>query len=249
MELPVIHLPQIPLPVEIPLLMHPIAIHFLVAIPVIVLLLEIGNLVVKKRAIGVSNFFLLLLMVGFAVAGYLTGSVDGKEAFPALGEMAKEELVEHKLLGTYLMLGSVVVLFFKMLSALIGRGLMKGLYLFILILFVALLFKQGKDGGELVYKYGINVEKVQELDSDLYDAKEELTSLQEEQAQAKKATPAPAVEVTPKTVPQKEIVESVVKPALEKVEKLVPAVVTPSLPAVEQNMTDEASVSEANTTL
>jgi len=213
MELPALKLPQVELPFDIPILMHPPVDHFIIALPVIILLLEVVNLIVKKRAIGVASFFLLILTVVAAVAAYLTGSVDGKEAFPLLSEVAQGEVKEHKLLGTYLMLASVVVLVFKLLSAMISRGLMKALYLLVLILFVAGILKQGKEGGELVYKYGVNVEKVQELDSELFDDKEELEELQEENkpteaeekeaAAATEAKEAPA-EAVPATTEVKE---------------------------------------------
>jgi len=179
MELPAIKLPQIVLPFDIPVLLHPPVDHFIIALPLIILLLEIVNLVIKKRAIGVTSFFLLILTVVAAAAAYFTGSVDGKEAFPLLNEAAQGELKAHKLFGTYLMLASAVVLVFKLLSVMIQKGLIKTLYLLILILFVAGILKQGKEGGELVYKYGVNVEKVQELDSELDDLKEELEELQE----------------------------------------------------------------------
>jgi len=202
MELPAIKLPQIELPFDIPVLLHPPVDHFIIALPVIILLLEVVNLIVKKRAIGVTSFFLLILTVVAAVAAYFTGSVDGKEAFPLLSEAAQGELKEHKLLGTYLMLASAVVLVFKLLSAMINRGLMKALYLLVLILFVAGILKQGKEGGELVYKYGVNVEKVQELDSELFDVKEELEELEEANKPAEaeeKEAPAEATEAAGET--------------------------------------------------
>ncbi|WP_415407545.1 DUF2231 domain-containing protein [Sulfurovum sp. CS9] len=201
MELPAIKLPQIELPFDIPLLMHPPVDHFIIALPIIILLLEFINLFAKKKAIGVVSFFLLILTVVAAVAAYLTGSVDGKEAFPLLSEAAQTEVKEHKLFGTYLMLASAIVLVFKLLSAMISRGLMKALYLLVLILFVAGILKQGKEGGELVYKYGVNVEKVQELDSELFDVKEELEELQEEnkpaEAEEKEAAEATETKETP----------------------------------------------------
>lgn len=197
MELPAITLPQVELPFDIPVLLHPPVDHFIIALPVIVLLLEIVNLIAKKRAVGVVSFFLLILTVIAAAAAYFTGSIDGKEAFPLLSEAAQGELKEHKLLGTYLMLASVIILVFKILSAMISRGLMKALYLLVLILFVAGILKQGKEGGELVYKYGVNVEKVQELDGELDDLKEELEELQEDSkpAKAEEKEPADTTEV------------------------------------------------------
>jgi len=182
MELPVLpfKIPELALPFDLPVLMHPPVDHIVIALPLVVLLLEIVNLFIKKRAIGVTSFFLLLLTVVAAIAAYYTGSVDGKEAFEALSQTAQSELNTHKQLGTYLMLASMIVLFFKLLSSMVRRGLMKALYLLILILFVAGILKQGKEGGELVYKYGVNVEKVSTMESEVFDLKEEIETLKEQ---------------------------------------------------------------------
>jgi len=186
MELPAIKIPQIELPFEIPVLFHPPVDHLVIALPLIVLLLELVNLVVKKRALGVTSFFLLLLTVVAAVAAYLTGSVDGKEAFPLLNEAAQTELKAHKVFGTYLMFISVVVLLFKFLSAIMKKALVKILYLVILVLFTAGILKQGKEGGELVYKHGANVAQVMNLENKIDDMKDEMETSKEEP----KAAPA-----------------------------------------------------------
>ena len=180
MELPIIKIPEIPLPFDIPVLLHPAVDHFIIALPVIILLLEIINIFAKKKAIGFISFFLIILTVVAAVGAYLTGSVDGKEAYNLLSQAGQIELKHHKILGTYIMLASAVVLLFKLLSVMIQRGMMKGLYLFILVLFLVGILKQGKEGGELVYKYGANVEIVKALDDELFDVKEELDEAKEE---------------------------------------------------------------------
>ena len=113
MELPTITLPKVELPFDIPVLLHPSVDHFLIALPVVILLLELMNLMMKKKAVSGVSFFLIVLTVVASVGAYFTGLVDGKEAYPALSEAAKAALAEHKLLGTYLMLASGVVLFFK----------------------------------------------------------------------------------------------------------------------------------------
>jgi len=241
MELPALKLPQIELPFDIPLLMHPPVDHFIIALPVIILLLEVVNLIVKKRAIGVASFFLLILTVVAAVAAYLTGSVDGKEAFPLLSEAAQGELKEHKLFGTYLMLASAIVLVFKLLSAMISRGLMKALYLLVLILFVAGILKQGKEGGELVYKYGVNVEKVQELDSELFDVKEELEELQEENEAAEaEEKEAPAASETKEAPAEAAPVTTEVK---EAPAETVPVTTTAPVEAVAESVKTEVKES------
>jgi len=171
MTLPEIVLPKVDLPFDIPVLLHPFVVHFLVAIPVVVLLLELMNLMMKKRAVGGVSFFLLLLTLVISVAAYLTGLVDGQDA--AFTDAAKSALGEHKLLGTYLLLASALVLFLKLL-AMTGSKVLKALYILGLIAFVVVMFKQGKEGGELVYKHGLNVEPVKILDDIMFDLEEKL---------------------------------------------------------------------------
>ena len=204
MELPAIKIPQIELPFDIPLLMHPPVDHFIIALPIIILFIEFINLFAKKRAIGIVSFLLIILTVVAAVAAYLTGNIDGKEAYPLLSEVAQGELKEHKLLGTWLMIASAVVLVFKLLSAMIGRGIMKALYLAVLILFVAGILKQGKEGGELVYTYGANVKIVKTMDDKMFEIQDELDDYiaeekeaEEEAAEAAKAAESEVKEEAP----------------------------------------------------
>ena len=211
MELPAIKIPQIELPFDIPLLMHPPVDHFIIALPIIILFIEFINLFAKKRAIGIVSFLLIILTVVAAVAAYLTGNIDGKEAYPLLSEVAQGELKEHKLLGTWLMIASAVVLVFKLLSAMIGRGIMKALYLAVLILFVAGILKQGKEGGELVYTYGANVKIVKTMDDKMFEIQDELDDYiaeekeaEEEAAEAAKAAESEVKEEAPAAVEAKE---------------------------------------------
>jgi uncharacterized membrane protein len=237
MQLPEITLPKVELPFDIPVLLHPSVDHFVIALPVVILLLELMNLMMKKKAVSGVSFFLIVLTVIVSVGAYFTGLVDGKEAYPALTEAAKEALAEHKLLGTYLMLASGVVLFFKLLSMITGKSIIRVLYILILIAFVAGIFEQGEEGGELVYKYGMNVEQVKVLDDELFDLKEELeeataktevsTEVEESEA-VNLPTPTESVktpvETTPiETLPEgvKTDVQEVIVPVVqEKVEAL-----------------------------
>ncbi len=204
------YIPKIELPFDIPTLLHPLVVHFMIAVPVIVLLLELTNLITKKKAVGVVSFVLLLLTVIASAGAYLTGLVDGKEAFDVLTEAAKTELAEHKLLGTYLLLASVIVLFFKLISALLSSGIVKALYLLILIAFVLGIFKQGKEGGELVYEHGMNVAQIKTLDDKIFNLEEALEEANEKVAQSEKKVeeiviPAPAVapQPTPEVIKEK----------------------------------------------
>ena len=250
MELPALKLPQIQLPFDIPVLTHPPVDHFVIAIPILVLIIELINLVAKKRAIGTISFVLLVIGMLAAVAAYLTGTVDGKEAFDALSQAGQSELKEHKLLGTYLMLASAVVVIFKMLSAMIQRGIMKALFLLVLVVFVAGILKQGKDGGELVYKYGANVERVADLDSELFDAKEELDeaneALNELKSKMKSATEQATQKVEAVKAAASEAVESAVNKGAEAVESVKEntAAAVEAVKAKAAEVTDGASAPE-----
>ncbi len=92
------------LPFDVPLLLHPAIIHFVIAVPIVILLLEIINLFFKRRAISVLSLFLIFLVVASMIGAYFTGVADGKEAYPLLASEGQEELKEHKLLGIYLVM-------------------------------------------------------------------------------------------------------------------------------------------------
>jgi uncharacterized membrane protein len=157
MNLPPINLPKIPIPFEIPQMMHPCVVHFAIALPVVVLLLEIINLIVKKRAIGVVSFLLALLASATAIAAFMTGNVDAN-----LANM-DSVIQAHKNLGAYVVVLSMVVVIFKLFSVMIRTGIVKALYLMILIAFVGFVANEAMSGKELVYKDGVNVSNIAKL--------------------------------------------------------------------------------------
>ena len=193
MALPVINLPQIDLPFAVPALIHPAVVHFAIAIPVIVLLLEFYNLFAKRKSIGGFSFLLLIITVVVLIAAYLTGGVDAKEAYDLLSSDGQAELKAHKLLGVYVLFASVAVVIFKLL-AMTGKGFFRFMFFITLIGLIAITLKQGKEGGELVYEYGANVEIVKDMKFDLDDLKEELAEIEEENAEEKKPLETAKVE-------------------------------------------------------
>ena len=52
MTLPAITLPKVELPFDIPVLLHPAVDHFMIALPVVILVLEPINLMMKKKALS-----------------------------------------------------------------------------------------------------------------------------------------------------------------------------------------------------
>ena len=181
MNLPEISIPKaildsLPLD-QVPALMHPPLVHFAIVLPIMIVLLELVNIIVKRgetpeepkgRGVSALSLILILAMLVIFSLAYISGSVDGKAAWDLLGGAGQSELKEHKLIGTYLVYGTLVLLAFKLLAMLAGTKA-RLLLLIIALVFAAATLRQGKDGGELVYKYGANVAKVAELDEKLFD--------------------------------------------------------------------------------
>jgi len=173
MTLPTISIPEIPLPIEIPELVHPAIVHFVIAIPIVVLLLELYNLVVKRRSISLFSLFLLVIVAVAMFVAYLTGGIDGKATWDILSMEGQADLKEHKLLGIYLVYASLGLVIFKLLFMAIRKTIGRVIFIFILGGFIAVTLNQGKEGGELVYKYGANNEVVVELKDDIADAEDD----------------------------------------------------------------------------
>ena len=175
-------LPQITIPVnipfDIPTMLHQPLVHFAIAIPVLVLLVEIVNLFLNNTTLKVTTSLFLLLLVGILFGAYLTGTTDGKHAIDN-GFNAISELKEHKLYGIYLFYSSIFVLLIKLLSLAINKVGFKIFYILILIAFNAGILYQGKEGGELVFKYAANVQmQKDEFDEDEDEATEESSKVQ-----------------------------------------------------------------------
>lgn len=191
MQLPAVTIP-FELPFELPLMLHPIVVHFAVVLPIIVLVLELFNLGFKRKALSVASLgFLLLALVAY-IAAYYTGKTDGKEAFALLSEEAQAELKFHRLLGTYLVYALLIPLVFKLLAMLLAQKWAKSVLILTLVLFISFVFKQGHDGGELVYEYGVNVQAAQHAQDALEEATETIDDLKDtlagEQAKTAKLT-------------------------------------------------------------
>jgi uncharacterized membrane protein len=256
MTLPPLDIPiTLALPFEIPLLAHPAAVHFAVALPVIILLLEISNMffrstievdnvAFKRRALSVTSLLLSLLLVGIYFIAFFTGKVDGSEAGPLLSSEGLGELKAHKLIGTYLVYGSIVLLALKAFAMLVSRTWARLLFMLLLVGFIAATFKQGKDGGELVYKYGANNQAVlahedtiDDLTDEVSDFKEEMATLKEEATALKEA----AAELQKKLDDSKAVSGA----SIEAVQEVQENLTTTTPAAVEEAVVEEAVAQEA----
>jgi len=230
MNLPPLSIPDFSLPFAIPHMVHPLFVHFAIALPVVILVFELVNLATKRRSVGVMSFVFILLLVVAYVGAYLAGITDGQEAKKVLSPEAKQLLGAHKQLGIYLVYGSLVVLLFKLISAAVNKFPARLVFLLVLIGFMLTAFNEGKKGGELVYTYGANVKAVSHA----------VTPAAETPAPAKaEAHPeaqAPKAEAAVKDVTEKAASEAVEKPqeAVSAVKEKAKETVTQTKEAVQK---------------
>ncbi len=177
-ELPALTIPELPLAIElIPNMIHPAIVHFAIAIPVLLVLIELFNSIFRKKALSVTSLLLIVLLVLISFGAYVTGGIDGKSAFDTLSSEAKIELSEHKQIGIYLVYGSAILLVFKILSMATKTIFLRILFVLLLLGFTAGSLYQGKEGGELVYEHGTNVQAITSLDEELFDLQDDMDDL------------------------------------------------------------------------
>lgn len=177
-ELPALSIPALPLPIEsIPEMIHPAIVHFAIAIPVLLVLIELFNSIFRKKALSITSLLLIISLVVISLGAYITGGIDGKLAFDTLSSEAKIELSEHKQIGIYLVYGSAILLVFKILSMTTKTIFLRILFVLLLLGFTAGSLYQGKEGGELVYEHGTNVQAIASLDEELFDLQDDMEDL------------------------------------------------------------------------
>jgi len=159
MNLPPLSIPDIPLPFAVSEMMHPAIVHFAVALPVIIILLELINLAVRRKVLGSVSFVLMILMVIVYFGAYLTGSVDADKAKDLLSPEAKTLLETHKNGGIWMVYGSVFVLLLKLISVAVKKIPARVVFLVVLGLFFWGTTGVVQRGCALTYKHGVNVHK------------------------------------------------------------------------------------------
>ncbi len=234
MSLPDLTIP-LELPIDIPALLHPAVVHFAVAIPVVIILLEFINLFFRKRALSVFSLFLILVVAIVMAGAYFTGTADGKEAFSLLSEAGKADLKEHKLLGIYLVYGSLALVILKLMFMALSGVISRLFFVLILVGFTAITLKQGHEGGELVYKYGANSEAVANVISDKDDLQDEFDELKESCGSKEKSS-------TKEEEPKKEEAKAEEKQEVEATNE------TPKEEEATEEKTEEETPIESNST-
>ncbi len=175
MQLPQVTIP-FDFPYEIPLLLHPAVVHFVIVIPVIILILEIGNLLFKRRALSITSLAIMSVGIVIYLAAYFTGKADSKEVFDLLDLSVQNDLKHHAQQGIWLVYGFLALFVLKLIAMGVQKKALKGVLIFATIVFLSFVFKQGFDGSKLVYTHGVGVEAVVGETRELERLKVELES-------------------------------------------------------------------------
>ena len=178
MTLPVIPLP-FAVPEVIPVLLHPVVVHFAVVLPLLILTLELINLVTKRKSLTITIYVLFVLLVAVFVGALATGVIDGKNGGLLMSDEGLEHLKSHKLIGIYLLYLSALPILLKLFTLVVKKPWAKVIYLLSFVAIITLTLYQAKEGGELVYEYGLNVEAKTNLDDTVEELQDEMDELKE----------------------------------------------------------------------
>jgi uncharacterized membrane protein len=136
-------------------MLHPATAHFAMVLPVVASVF--GLVYMFTRSEGMSKISSrLTLVAAIAMIGvWYTGSQAGPQIYDYLSEAGQHELVEHKTLGLYLAIAFGVIALLKIIGCKMKSFILEALAVLLLFGGTATVFLQGKDGGELVYNYGM----------------------------------------------------------------------------------------------
>jgi len=136
------------------MMIHPATAHFAMVLPVVASILGVVYLLSREEIMSKVAARATLAAALAMIAAWYTGTQAGPEIYNFLSEAGKEELREHKALGTYLAIAMGIIALIQIAGCRMRKFGLELLAIVLLIGAMATTFKQGKDGGEIVYNYG-----------------------------------------------------------------------------------------------
>lgn len=136
-------------------MLHPATVHFAMVLPVVASVFGLIYLLNKKEIFSkissATIFFAAIAMVGV----WYTGSQAGPQIYDYLSEAGQHELIEHKKLGLYLAIAMSLIFLIKVIGCKMNKFSIEAIAILLLFGATAMTMLQGKDGGEIVYNYGM----------------------------------------------------------------------------------------------
>ena len=158
------------------LLLHPPLVHFAIVLPLIALVFQIAYSVSNEYIYSQWAARILVVAALVMVGAWYTGGLEGKDVYPLLTEEGQNTLKQHKNLGFYIMIATVVLAMVKFVACKAKHVTLETIVLIGLLATSSGLAYQGLVGGDVVYKHGGGVEN----HSDGMDCLEEQAEMEEE---------------------------------------------------------------------
>ena len=140
-------------------LLHPPLVHFAIVLPMVALIFQLAYSVTNNNLYSKWASRVLIIASLFMIAAWYTGGLQGKDVYPLLSEEGQTLLKQHKQLGLYMMIITIVLSLAKLIASKARNVILETLVLVGLLGTSSLVVYQGLLGGDIVYKYGGGVEK------------------------------------------------------------------------------------------
>ena len=147
-------------------MIHPLSVHFAIALPIVVFIFQVLSLIKKDRSLSKITLILMFLTAFLMIGAWLTGAKEATDVYPLLTEEGKALLLQHRDLGVMLGISFAVLAGIKLLAYKRDCKVMETVFTILLLIAISQNMIQGKAGGELVYQNGAGVECPEEEDDD-----------------------------------------------------------------------------------
>lgn len=151
--------------------LHPIIVHFPIALLVVYSLFEISGVLLNKDDLSKIALYLLFLGVITSIGAVLTGNqaADAASELIKNGAEIPQELIDtHEEYANFTMWFYTAILVARVYLVLKKKFTRKIKYLFAVLSLAGcfLIYETAEHGGELVYKYGAGTELIKKKGSD-----------------------------------------------------------------------------------
>lgn len=133
---------------------HPPIAHFAIVLPVIASIFGLIYLIRQTEGMSKLSSRMLVFAAIAMIAAWYTGSDAGPKIYQYLSEAGKHELIEHKNLGLYLAIAFGIIAVLKFVGCQMKHFKVEAAAVILSVAATAMVFVQGKHGGEIVYQHG-----------------------------------------------------------------------------------------------
>ena len=162
------------------MMLHPATVHFAMVLPVVASVFGLIYLFKRDESMSKISSRATLIAALAMIGVWYTGNQAGPQIYDYLSEAGKHELMEHKELGLYLAIAMGIIAVIKIAGCKMRNFAIEALAVVLLLGATAVTFAQGKDGGEIVYNYGMPF-KAYMIEDSLKDAQSEAEEAEEDE--------------------------------------------------------------------